>query len=228
MSQTAMAAALVATGIVQETPSKSDDRTGRPVSKKMEVGGFRVGNTEKITVKFRISDPALVPESCKRQRREAQATLEADYAVEALKNGLTEAATVGRHRTGRVDTGEPMVLGADGKQAPLHAVSVGDLLTDLAALGWVLTDPSYYVRNGETQAFFVQLDYEKNKAPFPLTDGDEASIAKIIGDRIWTLFSFNNPDGSVTVNLNGRQEGRPKWLLSAKDAVLTVVPRPKD
>ncbi len=192
------------------------------------IGAFRIGNTEKITIKFRVTDPNLIPESCKRQRREAQTVLEAGYAAKALKEGLTEAATVGRHRTGRVDTGEPMVTGQDGKQAPLHAVAVGELLTDLAALGLVLTDLSYYVRNGETQVFFVQLGYEKNKEPFSLTDGDRESLAKIIGERIWTLFAYNNPDGTVTINLNGRQEGRPKWLLSAKEAVLTVVQRPKD
>lgn len=228
MSQTAMAAALVAIGIVQETPNKPDDRAGSPVSKKTEIGAFRIGNTEKITLKLRLNDAVLVPESCKRQRREAQAKLEAGYAAEAEKDGLSEAATVGRHRPGRVDTGEPMVTGQDGKQAPLHAVAVGELMTDLAALGWILTDLSYYVRNGETQAFFVQLDYEKNKAPFPLTDGDEASITEIVNGRIWTLFGYNNPDGTITVNLNGRQHGQPKWLLSAKDAVLTVVSRPKD
>lgn len=196
---------------------------------KATIGVFRIGNVEKVTFKFRVTNPNLIPESCRKQQRQSQAVLEAGYAAKALEEGLMESAKFGRHRSGHHDTGEPMVTGQDGKQTALHAVAVGEVLNDLANLGWVLTDMSYYSRTGKDQAFFVQLDYEKNKKPFRLTTGDVESLAELYADCIWTLFAYNNPDGTITVNLNGRQPGqRPKWLLTAKEANLTVMQRPKE
>lgn len=232
MSQTAMAAALIAVGVlpVQATPS-----TG--VKSPVEIRGFNTRLMTACLLKFTIrADSGLLPTACRLQDdREAQRLLEYRYAQDALDMGLLEEAEFERLRSGHYDTGEAMVVNPTaqkpGASVALRNVSVDAIRRALVAAGYRFVDLSYYPhpipskdRKKTFPGYVIQLDYARVNRP---EDPEETvalneAVASLLNGTTWTVHSYANPDGKYTINCGQRSRSRTEYVLRLTDGIMTA------
>lgn len=180
----------------------------------MKINPFAIGNQRKILVKFKIptSQVPIFTEHFN-DTRLTDEQLDRLHAEASRKAGQGDLAQVGRHRKGRVDTGEPLAEGDNGKAAALVNADVADFVTDLQRAGYVLANYGYFQKDSQDTHCFVQLLFAKGATAFPLRNETQQALTdltKTIWQNVWV---YDNPDGSTTVNCTGNRGKAAKLHL---------------
>lgn len=124
---------------------------------------------------------------------------------------------VGRVREGRVDTGTPIFNNVANTGA-------GFLLGALAASGLNLSaDPHWFEQKkaGKATKYVVVLSFSRSE-PIKLEPKIFGALTEL-SHTSWFHHLWLNPNGVVTANFVGIQQGEPKQNLAVEDGELTLV-----
>lgn len=174
-----------------------------------------------VWVKFNFTNPNHVPPGIMRMdRRPDDHILDRDHAHKAMSIGRPDLAEVGRHREGRVDTGEKV-------HENVQQTQLAFLRRGMANNGMKLGRCRWYIHQvpGRQTKFVVELGFTHNpQAMLTLTRQQEDALRALARDAVWTSHIWANPDDTCTVNMVQRQPGvPPKNAVVVRDGKLTVV-----
>lgn len=180
---------------------------------------FPISESNMVQVKFTFSSLDLIPLSVKKVARDSDQRKDVAHQREALRNGLDPSLTVtSRHREGRVDTGEQVVVLRN------QLVGVGDLLDQLLSLNRLkLVDVYYYKRGGidKDPTYTLVFTFSTDEDREPKYEAIEADTQEALnaarkltaaGAYVWA-----NPNATWTVNMTGWSRKPPKRRLVLKD-----------
>ena len=174
---------------------------------------FVFGHQKKVLIKLGIK-VEQIPIFCPHYDRLTDAQLDQRHADAARQMGQQSLAEVGRHREGRVDTGEPINL---------QSVSVASLSDDLRKAGYVLANFGYFKKNPDDNVAFVQLAFFRDTKEYPIRAETRKELDVLL-KALWSkCHIWSNPDNSITVNCNIKQDGTPKIQLGVKDEMIGIV-----
>jgi hypothetical protein len=169
-----------------------------------------------VIVKFSVRDRLLVPRGIEEKRRADDQTVDMRHQMAAFNapfdhTGLT---TVGRHRPGRVDTGEPVIQNPKLSHAAM-------LRRGLVNNDYRLVRAFYEVRGSERThdaKYVISLVFAPFEGQQPLELPEKINVAlRMLAAMAWQhLTVWDNPNGVVTVNFAGFQKG-----VKARNAIVT-------
>lgn len=174
-----------------------------------------------VWVKFNFTNPNHIPPGIIRNdRRPEDGILDRNNAFKARSIGRPDLAEVGRHREGRVDTGEKV-------HENVQQTQLAFLRRGMANNGLKLGRCRWYIHRieGRQTKFVVELGFTSNpKVMLTLTRQQEDALRALARDAVWTSHIWYNPDDTCTVNMVQRQpDVSPKNAIVVRDGKLIVV-----
>ncbi len=176
-------------------------------------GKVDLASAPTILVKFGFTNKKHLPPGVMWKHRDSDAQMDARHQANADEK-LGEA---GRHREGRVDTGEPVIK--------LPEVQVAVLRSGLFLQGYQLQDLHWYLqhRAGRADKFVVVCQYVRGskKAVPPITMEALRSLAT---SAAWGCNVWVNPNGVTTINCFARQPGKQApYALAVRNGAIDVL-----
>ncbi len=194
----------------------------------------------RIVVTFDFTNPRWIPRGIPLVERPGDREVDSDHALGVIALGRPELAQLGRHRTGRVDTGIPIIRNLEGVHAAI-------LRRGLTNCGYRLVDCHYcqhiprpkagtrsrtpkwkvcltfqWVGEGEFEGNLVQEDGQPNY------NGKTVAALRELANTTWAFAHVwdNRQAGNnaVAINFVGRQpEAKPQHAIAVRHNRLTAV-----
>lgn len=157
-------------------------------------------NIKTILVKYNFTNKKFIPNGIKQVLRTSDKEIDQVHAEIAIKNGQADEAKEGKIRKNRVDTGKLIIDNALMVQIP-------NLGTGFAnSINFHLTSCHYYIHQKpkSTKKFVVVAEFKKGNSGELSRDTKDAM--RELALTTWQgCFGYLNPDGTITLNLNGRK-----------------------
>ncbi|MDB5266690.1 MAG: hypothetical protein JWN89_505 [Parcubacteria group bacterium] len=128
-------------------------------------------------------------------------------------------AAVGRIRDGRVDTGVQIY----NNEKMVSAELVRRALTN-AGFGLDRAQMHKQQKEGATTKFVVTLAYSPAGTPIAELSRATTEALRDLASTPWFCHIWLNPNGVLTINFVGVQQGSPKQNVTVRDDVLGIVP----
>lgn len=174
-----------------------------------------------VWVKFNFTNQKHIPPGIERIDRPGDKLLDLLHAHKAKRAGQASLAEVGRHREGRVDTGEKV-------RENLQQTQLAFLRKGMANNGFRVSRCRWYEHQveGRQSKYVVEIGFTDNiNASIWLTRGQEEALRALARDAVWTAHIWANPDDTCTVNMVQRQPSVvPKNAVVIRNGAITVVP----
>lgn len=175
-----------------------------------------------VMVKFSFTNEDRMPLGIREKNRATDQVVDAGHAAAELRRaaagsergkgfaklGDLQAANqrgaVGRHREGRVDTGEPVVQN-------LQNADVSQLLAQLQAAGFTLTGAAKFERQRDKgkPLQVLELVFSREGEAFPLLEHQQQAVDSLLTEASWIVHVWDNPGSrTTTVNLVGMNPDR--------------------
>ncbi|MDE1925206.1 MAG: hypothetical protein KGH79_03425 [Patescibacteria group bacterium] len=186
------------------------------------IGQVSLKEQKSILVKFFFTNEKHVPRGVPNKDRAVMYLVDYNHAQKAKSQGQDELAKLGRHREGRVDTGEPVIKDLPGVQAAL-------LKDRLTKAGFALKNLHWFkqVKEGRTPKFVVVCEFARGtqatELPADVVEAlDFLSYAARWYCHVWDNRTVGNP---LTINFVGRQpDAKVQYYLSVVDETLLAIP----
>ncbi len=165
---------------------------------KIQTGPVLNGH-RRIDVKFTLRNLSEIPSGIENRWRMNEEALDTVHAANAVEMGRAELAEVGRVREGRVDTGECVINN-------LMSVQVGTIRRAFTNNGFVLSEVFTYQHKKSLKPVLVLRYLPKGEGVNSVAPPAFVTAAlRVLGSAVWNLCNlWDNPDGSITINLNGK------------------------
>ena len=183
----------------------------------------------RVIVKFAFTNPKHIPNGIEQKQRGTDQEVDGQHMAKAYAAGQGEQAKIGRHREGRVDSGEPVIQNLD-------MVQVAMIRVGLTNNGYRLSDTHYFIKKatktGHKDKYMVVLTFDRNATDTATLPESTTRAIRELANTTWQFCHvWDNPDGTATVNLVGRQwdDARqsyrdPKHALVVRNHELCAVP----
>lgn len=174
-----------------------------------------------VWVKFNFTNPNHIPPGIIRHdRRPEDNILDRNNAFKARSIGRPDLAEVGRHREGRVDTGEKV-------HENVQQLQVAFLRRGMANNGFHIGRCRWYLHQvpNRQMKYVVEIGFTNNPdVVLNLTRQQEDALRALARDAVWTGHVWFNPDDTCTVNMVQRQPGAtPRHAVVVRDGKILVV-----
>lgn len=177
-------------------------------------GSLDLSKFTTVLVKFSFTNPKHVPSGVPLIQRPTNEEIDAKHAADQkylATHSDQSLGEKGRHREGRVDTGEPVIKDLQAVQAML-------LKRDLVGAGFKLSGFRYWKQQRDEKSvpkWVVQCQFTKTDGPVEHYPAHvAATIQSLVSGACWAAHVWANPNGVATINFVGRQPGvKPKNYL---------------
>ncbi len=193
---------------------------GVPTPKLNTQTAFPLDGRE-VLVKFMFFDRQYLPAGLREVVRASDKKMDERHAADV---GYQAEGAVGRHRNGRVDTGEPVIK-------RLHRTSPFFLMNGLEEVDYVLTDAHYFRKENRDEMgrprpqYVIVLNYKKGGKRFTLTPELEDSLLGFFEGAAWSLDVWKNSDPKPhTINfIKPTPQIEPDYELAVESGNLVAV-----
>jgi hypothetical protein len=190
-------------------PRHDSNRDNRP----SRLGKLDLMTVDTVLVKFSFTNRDHIPAGIPEMPRLSDNEMDGKHQIEAIDAGLVKPgegggiAKVGRHRDGRVDTGEPI---AQNVQTAYPAV----ILHGLPENGLLLRDVHWYKHDrgdDKRPKFVVVCAFERGQPGMAVSIGLAAALTRLAHEALWHCHIWKNPSKTesgmpeATVNFVVRQ-----------------------
>lgn len=154
-----------------------------------------------VQVNFTFTNPAFMPEVPERVYL-GQVAEDARHAAAAIAVGEPEKAEVGRHREGRVDTGEPVFEN-------IQAVDCVKFISRFSRHGYRIVACTRFEKPGRNKPKYVfRLQFRPTEqSDEPAVSPEAEQAMRQLGQDLWVLHIWDNGEKGITLNFVARTPG---------------------
>lgn len=186
------------------------------------IGSLDLYKFDTVLVKFFFTNEAHVPRGIPNVARKNDFAVDYKHMKAAKEAGADDLGAVGRHREGRVDTGEPVINDLHGVQASL-------LKDRLVNAGFAIKNLHWYKqeRAGRTPKFVVVCEFVRGVQTGELPPDVIAALDFLSHCARWTCHVWDNSQlgKPATINFVGRQpDGKVQYYLSLIEKTIMAIP----
>lgn len=185
-------------------------------------GTFDLGKTDAVLLKFFFTNQKHVPQGIPPKEHANYLAIDFKHRQVAKSQDKAELGELGRHREGRVDTGEPVINN-------LPQVRVGGFVDELLATGFALRTLHWFEQKkvGRPTKYVVVAEFVRGTPVEPLSQSLLNDLKYLAFTAVWFCHLWDNSavGNPTTINLVGRDpNAKAKYVLSAKDNTVKALP----
>jgi len=186
------------------------------------TGSLDLDKFNTVLVKFFFTNDKHVPRGIPNVARKNDFAVDYKHMRAAKEAGADDLGAVGRHREGRVDTGEPIIKDLHGVQASL-------LKDRLIKAGFAIKNLHWYKqeRASRIPKFVVVCEFVRGIQTEELPQDVIAALDFLSYCARWTCHVWDNSQlgKPATINFVGRQpDGKVQYYLSLIENTITAIP----
>lgn len=178
-----------------------------------------------VLTKWNFTNFELIPPGIdQNETRLCDALLDREHAHDATRIGRPDLAEVGRHREGRVDTGEKVWENVKRLQVAFLQKGMQNNGLHVAGCRWYV----HAIPGRQTKAVVEVIYTDNPKYKMELTRVQRDALRILSRASAWTGHIWYNPDDTCTVNLVLREpDVTPTSAVVVRDGKIVVIPTEK-